>query len=594
MISIKKIPSSHHSTTVKKLPILILAYFALGLTAGAFAEEPAPKLPTPPEVWKNYNPDAGDFKEEIISEGTKDGIYFRDSYISAYVNGEEVRVFCKYGVKEGAKNAPGLLNVHGWTQGPYLDLDFIKDGWAVMAHDYCGKKDDRPHYTKYPEKLKNGNMDAKEGYRVKAKLPDGKDITDPKQTDDYIWYAIQRRVLSYFMAQKEVDKSRIGGKGYSYGGFLMWNLGMDPRVKAVVAYFCSGWTDFYRDKAVWLYNNPYVEPPKSPGDKLLLSAIVPEAHAPFIKAPTLWLNGTNDHAGGHERGELNFKMFQPGVPWSFAHQARARHDTSKLGNNAKLWLEKYVLGKAIDWPAHPSSWIELGSDGVPEFHIKPASPEKIESLDVYYALKEPFNCNRIWMDAKSEKKGDTWVAKIPVQNVDDYVFAFANIRYQGDIVISSDFTAAIPAHLGKAVATKVFAEDGSEFWSEVDVIEVAGAKGLRPKSPHEVSCQIFGDAHRKAPEGSVMVFEFHCTQPQTFTLAVNGPYSADFEIQGSDAWQTLEIPAERIRLLGDRDPLRSWSEAKSVALKPKKAPGITSNITWITFKDPKWKVAGQN
>ena len=287
-------------------------------------------------------------------------------------------------------------------------------------------------------------------------------------------------------------------------------------------------------------------------------------------------------------------MFQPGVPWSFAHQPRARHDTSKLGNDAKLWLEKYVLGKAIDWPAHPSSWIELGGDGVPEFHIKPASPEKIESLDIYYALKEPFNCNRIWMDAKSEKKGDTWVAKIPVQNVDDYVFAFANIRYQGDIVISSDFTAAIPAHLGKAVATKVFAEDGSEFWSEVEVAEVEVAKGLRPKSPHEVSCQIFGEAHRKAPEGAVMVFEFHCTQPQTFTLAANGPFSADFEIQGSDAWQTLEIPADRIRLLGDRDPLKSWSEAKSVALKPKKAPGITSNITWITFKDPIWKIAGQN
>ena len=582
-------------TMIKKLraPWIALG-LAFALAISAFAEESAPKLPAPPDVWKDYDPDAGDFKEEIVSEQTKGGVYFRDSYISAYVNGEEVRVFCKYGVKEGAKNAPGLLNVHGWTQGPSLDLDSIKDGWAVMAHDYCGKKDDRPHYTKYPEKLKNGNMDAKEGYRVKAKLPDGKDITDPKQTDDYIWYAIQRRVLSYLLAQKEVDRSRIGAKGYSYGGFLMWNLGTDPRVKAVVAYFCSGWTDFYRDKAVWLYNNPYVEPPKSPGDKLLLSAIVPEAHAPFITAATLWLNGTNDHAGGHERGELNFKMFQPGVPWSFAHQPRARHDTSKLGNDAKLWLEKYVLGKAIDWPAHPVSEIKLGADGVPEFHIKPASPEKIETLDVYYALKEPFNCNRIWMDAKSEKQGGTWVAKIPVKNVEDYAFAFANIRYQGDIVISSDFTAAIPAKLGQAVATKVFAPDGSENWTDVDAVEVAGVKGIRPKFATITGCDAFGEDSRKAPEGAVMVFEFHCTKPQTFTLAVNSRYSADFEIQGSNDWQTLEIPAGRLRFLGDRDPLKSWSEAKSVTLQPKNGPGVTSNITWITFKDPTWKIAGKN
>ena len=101
---------------------------------------------------------------------------------------------------------------------------------------------------------------------------------------------------------------------------------------------------------------------------------------------------------------------------------------------------------------------------------------------------------------------------------------------------------------------------------------------------------LFGEASRKAPEGAAMVFEFHCTQPQTFTLAVNGRYLADLEIKGSEAWQTLEIPAERLRVRGDGDPLKAWSEAKSISLKPKNAPGITSNVTWITFKDPKWKL----
>jgi len=31
-----------------------------------------------------------------------------------------------------------------------------------------------------------------------------------------------------------------------------------------------------------------------------------------------------------------------------------------------------------------------------------------------------------------------------------------------------------------------------------------------------------------------------------------------------------------------------------VALQPKNVPGVTSNITWITFKDPTWKVAAKN
>jgi hypothetical protein len=342
-----------------------------------------------------------------------------------------------------------------------------------------------------------------------------------------------------------------------------------------------------------MYKVPYVEPPKTSGEELLLSAITPEAHSPYITAPTFWLNGSNDHHGGHERGETNFKKFQPGVPFSFAHQARGQHDTWKLGKGAKLWLEKYVLGKDIFWPARPVSEIKLGTDGVPEFHIKPGSPEKIEALDVYYAFKEPFNCARLWMDAKTEKKGDTWVAKIPVKNVDEYVFAFANIRYPGEIVISSDFTAAIPSKLGKAVATKVFPEDGSESWTNVSSAEVAGAKGIRSNNPHEAACMLFGEASRKAPEGAVMVFDYHCTQPQTFFIVVNGRYSAEFEIQGSNDWQTLEIPAERFRFRGDGEPLKSWSDASSVALKAKIAQGVTSNITWITFKDPKWKVPGK-
>ena len=83
------------------------------------------KLPTPPEVWLDYNPDVGGFKEEIIFEQTANGIYEKHFYISAYINGSEVRVFCKYAVKAGIKNAPGLLNVHGWMGGPAIDKGFV-------------------------------------------------------------------------------------------------------------------------------------------------------------------------------------------------------------------------------------------------------------------------------------------------------------------------------------------------------------------------------------------------------------------------------------------------------------------------------------
>jgi hypothetical protein len=202
-----------------------------------------------------------------------------------------------------------------------------------------------------------------------------------------------------------------------------------------------------------MHNNPYQEPEKSPGQQLYLAAVAPQAHAPYITAASLWLNGSNDHHGGHERGCETFKSFKPGVPWDFAVQARGHHNTEKLGDNCKLWLEKHVLGENHFWPQRPQSEIKLDAEGVPELHLTPASPAEIKELQVYQCLKTSNNIARFWRDVDSVRQGNTWVAKLPVMNVNDYVFSYANIRYQNDCVLSSDFEAVIPSKLGKAVAT---------------------------------------------------------------------------------------------------------------------------------------------
>ncbi len=564
--------------------LLAAAHSVFGGPAGAF--------PTPLEVWKDYDPDKGDFKEEIVREQTKDGAYYRDSYISAYLLGEEIRVFCTYAVKAGAKNAPGLLNVHGWMATANIDSTYVQDGWAQMSFDYCGKSGDRKEYTKYPEKLRYGNMDAKVGYRIKSKLPDGKEITDPKQTDHYLWYAIQRRVLSYLLAQKEVDKTRIGAKGYSYGGTLMWNLGMDPRVKAIVTYFGIGWIEYYRTRSVWMYNVPYVEPPMTPGEKLFLATVESQSHAPYITAATLWLNGSNDHHGGHERSEQTFKMFKPGVPWSFAIQARGHHNTEKLGNDCKLWLEKYVLGKDVAWPQRPQSQLVLGTDGVPELHVTPASPDRVTSVEIYEAQKTPNNIARSWRDLKAVREGDTWTAKMPVLNVDDYVFGYANIRYKNTIVLSSDFKAAIPSKLGKAVATDKRSDtisDGAGHWSDVAPAEgVGGVQGFRAlDNARGTKNDQFGDARWKAPEKSALAFQFYCTEPQKLVLIANRQYRMNLDITASDQWQSMTILAAKFIHARSGQPLRGWEDVTELEIKPK--PG--ADITKVIFAQLKWETA---
>lgn len=554
----------------------------------------AGELLTPPQIWKDYDPNKGDFKQEIVKEETKEGAYFRESYISAYVLGEDIRVYCIYKVKAGAVKAPGLLNVHGWMGTASIDNDYVNDGWAVMSFDYCGKSGTRKEYTKYPEKLRHGNMDKDAGPCVHDALPGGASITDPKQSSEYVWYAIQRRVLSYLEQQKEVDRTRLGAKGYSYGGTLMWNLGTDRRIKAIVAYFGIGWIEYYRNKRVWMYDVPLVEPPKTPGEELFLSCMSPEAHAPFITAAALWLNGSNDHHGGHERGIETFKRFTPGVPWDFAIQARGHHNTEKIGQDTKMWLEKHVLGKDVFWPARPKSEIKLDAEGIPELHVIPASVGRVSKVEMYYALKNPCSFARSWRDTECVKKDGVWVGKMPVMNVDDYVFGYANITYDTTVVVSSDFNATIPSKLGKARATDAKSDvistgDGVGAWTDVAPAEgVGGVKGFRAINNNKgTGTEQLSDPKWQPPAGGQLAFKFYCTEPQTLILTAANHNESEIKITASDNWQEMVVKADKLINKLNKSPMKDWSGVGNIQFKP--APG--SDITKVVFAEFKWVVA---
>ena len=569
----------------KILGLLILPV----LVQCGFAASP-PTLPTPPEVWKDYDPGKGDFKEEIVKEETTDGNYYRESYISAYVNGEEVRVYCLYKVKAGAKNTPGLLNVHGWMGAASIDNDYVKDGWACMSYDYCGKNGNRINYTKYPEKLAHGNMAG--GKVTCSALPDRTPITDPKQTSDYLWYAIESRVLSYLEQQKEVDKTRIGAKGYSYGGTLMWFLGMDPRVKAVVAYFGIGWTEYWRNRGIMMYAIPYVEPKKTTGEEIYLAGIAPEAHVPYITAPTLFLNGSNDHHGVFERGLESFKMFKKDVPWSYAVQVRGHHNTEKIGQDCKMWLEKYVLGKDVFWPAHPQAEIKLDAEGVPELIVTPANPERVQNVEIYYSLKNPVWISRAWRDTASVKKGNAWVSKMPVLNVDDSLFSYANVIYDTTVVVSTDFNAAIPAKLGAAKATDTpsdhlsSVDDVTNGWTDVAEVEgVHSIKGFRAVNNQKgTTTEKLSDPKWQAPANTQLGFKFYCTEPQTLVLTAADHNSAEIAITASDDWQEMVVPAGKLTNRFSKQPMKDWTAVGKIAFTPKQG----SDITKVIFAEFKW------
>ncbi len=565
--------------------LLLLAVTVAGGSVAAAAEQAGL---TPPQLWADYDPDAGDFEEEIVRQEARSGILVRESFITAHVLGEKVRVYCIYKVREAATGAPGLLNVHGWMGTASIDQGYVNEGWAVMSFDYCGETPNRLRFTRYPESLRYANM---AGPVVHSHRPDRSSITDPTQASDYVWYAIQRRVVSYLASQKEVDRARLGAKGYSYGGTLMWPLATDPRIKAVVAYFGIGWNEYYRNKRVWMYAVPPVAPPKSAGEGIFLSALAPEAYVPFITAATLWLNGSNDHHGGHERSLESFKRFRPGVPWAFAIQARGHHNTERIEQDTKMWLEKHVLGKDVFWPAQPASTLRLDANGVPELVVTPASPERVTAVEICYAVKEPVSFNRSWRDVSSVRRGDSWVASLPVMNVDDYVFGHANVFYDTKLVMSTEFNAAIPAKLGpRAKATDRRADsfasgrDGMAWTDVAEVEGVGGITGFRATDNRKgTRTENLGDPKWQAPPGARLEFKVYCTEPQRLTVTA-GNFAGEIEISASDAWQSPSIEPQALVLRGGKEPMKDWAGVSSLHFGP--APG--ADITKVIFAEFRW------
>lgn len=287
-------------------------------------------------------------------------------------------------------------------------------------------------------------------------------------------------------------------------------------------------------------------------------------------------------------------MFKPGVPWAFAVQVRGHHDTDKIGQDCKMWLEKYVLGKDVFWPAHPKSAIKLDADGVPELVVTPAAPERVKKVEIYYALKNPVWISRAWRDTQPVRKGDAWVSTLPVLNVEDYVFAYANVIYDTTVVLSTDFNAAIPSKLGNAKATDKTSEvlytgdGGLGVWSNVAEVEgTGGVKGFRcTKNSAGFGTEQMSDPKWKAPANAALSFKFYCTEPQTLIFTA-GDFSGEIEITASDSWQEMVISKEKLfSKFNQKVSLPDWGKVASIHFKPKAG----SDITKILFAQFKWVV----
>jgi hypothetical protein len=156
--------------------------------------------------------------------------------------------------------------------------------------------------------------------------------------------------LDWLSKCPEVQDSRLGVTGISWGGYLSWILAAyDQRVRALVPVFgCGG-----------LFTEGRPCPPHSPEVRLVWEKNwEPTALGARIKAAVCYLNGTNDFFGDPLVADQLLDTLT--VPRVQSYLPNVDHSLDKAQSTlAKTWMRKYLLEEASlpsEMPEYMESW----------------------------------------------------------------------------------------------------------------------------------------------------------------------------------------------------------------------------------------------
>lgn len=591
-----------------KLPACWFTLIVCAAThVASLAEERS--IDSPAELWQGYDPEALPLEVETIERWTDDGIQFEKLRFTAEVfEGGRARVLAIVGKQSGGERQPGILHIHGG--GQTLSLDWVKfwtkRGYACASYDFCGEWDGRQEFTDWGP-LKHGNMAyAAGGFQV---------TPTPRESSWYHWAIAARRVLTLLASQPEVDRQRLGIFGISMGGTLCWSVAAsDPRVKtAVPIYGCGYNVDGQRTQ--WGF------PKLTPELALFQRAVSPEAHAPYITCPILFLNATNDFHGWMDRS-YDILAATPSPHWQSYTPRFNHHIAAAQGANLPLWMDYQLKGGAA-FPRSPVINISLDATGVPQAEVDVANAP--ESVEVFYTLGNRPAPNRFWRNVNAAESGSRRSAAVPVVDAWEPVAAFANVRYRSGICLTTSVITRVPGTLGKARAT--LSADGplderlvAESWvyaqAHTDpsiertylVVERESegrhAVRLNPDVFGEtqsvnISSHVVSDPQFQAPLGARLAFDYvgdfgaeglRVTLSEHEWTPLAKSYTATVASEASsDDWRTIELKLEDFKPTDAGTPLANWNELDKINLQGaslKSKPFRLANLGWIAEPKP--------
>ena len=553
-------------------------------------------------MWQGYNPRLENLETEILKEWEQDDIILRIiRYRMGEFKGKEAMMAGVYGFPKGAKNVPGLLQVHGG--GQYADYRAVfsnaKRGYATLSIAWAGRIS-APGYSVAPNEVKLfwagksddpkyklttdwGALDAyhapsRNGKDAFSSIPVAEWTLDPVLSPrNNSWFLITlagRRGLTFLERQPEVDGEKLGVYGHSMGGKLTVMIaGADERVKAAVP-SCGGISDRYSD--VQLHLSTVSDPPS----------------LKRISCPTFFLSPANDFHGRINDLETAVEEIQS-KDWRVSCSPHHNHqDTPPYEVATQVWFDHH-LKATFETPKTPQAKIILTQGMLPQFSIRPDQNRKVRSVEVYFTqqgiLQKPGAVkddsrntkHRFWkfIEPQKDPTSGVWLADLPIFSVERPVWAYANVLYDLDNpivgagyyygtyetktfnlssllqVISPDKLSNSGTSLPKA---RDFMIEGFDtFWRKDWFAYNLNKWGIRTNKLYE--------PRYSAPlSTSRLSLEVSSEMTNEMALWLDG-YGVELKVLGSSSWQRFSFPLSALKN-GEGKSLPSWSGVRELRL----------------------------
>ena len=204
-------------------------------------------------------------------------------YQNVPLAGKATRVFAYYAVpKTGDGPFPAMVLVHGGGGKAFREWAALwaDRGYAAIAMNLSGRGSNG-------ERLPDGGPEQSDDEKFRDFKPE-----EAHQMWTYHAVAAAVTAHSFLAARPEVDKTRIGVTGISWGGYLTCIIaGIDDRARVAVPVYGCGFLD---ENSYWL--EPRFKKMGTEKTKQWADLFDPSRYLPGVTCPILFVNGTNDFA----------------------------------------------------------------------------------------------------------------------------------------------------------------------------------------------------------------------------------------------------------------------------------------------------------